>query len=100
MVLERSGSRIPLVFADLGGKEEREGCLFDREKRRGGRGVGMMPEREKRICGGEGEGERKEEERREVDDADGGFTESWMDGWIWSGRGEEENGQEKSENTP
>ena len=48
-----------MVFANLGGKEEREGCLFDREKIRGGRG---MRERGKQICGGEGEGERKERE--------------------------------------
>ena len=47
-----------MVFAKLGGKEEREGCLFDREKIRGGRGGRMMRERGKRICGGEGEGER------------------------------------------
>jgi len=62
VIIERSGSRIPVVFANLGGKEEREGCLFDREKIRGGRGGRMMRERGKRICGGEGEGERKERE--------------------------------------
>ena len=51
-----------MVFAKLGGKEEREGGLFDREKIRGGRGGRMMRERGKRICRGEGEGERKERE--------------------------------------